>query len=94
MPDPLPAYAVVEILIHPDRLSELKAIPNLKVQVRPMYTDDPTVVRMYALADQGAQQAALALGATVTVVKSAADYARQIESAYRSLGKDPNAETR
>ena len=88
MPDPAPAHAVVEILLHPDKLAELESIPNLEVQVRPMYTDDPAVIRIFGLADAAAQQAAKALGATVRVVKSAQDYAAQRKSAFGPQGGD------
>jgi hypothetical protein len=77
--------AVVEILCDSAKLGELIAIPHLTVEVRPMRTDDPAVVRISALADAEAQEAARALGCTVTVVKSAADYRAQVEDAYRGL---------
>jgi len=84
---PEPAYAVVDILCDPVRLAELGAIPNLVIEVRPVRTKDPAVVRVAALADAAAQDAARALGCTVTVVKSAEDYRAQIEDAYRNLDK-------
>lgn len=82
---PEPAYAVVEVLCDPAQLGELSAIPNFEIEVRPMKTDDPAVVRISALADAEAQQAARALGCTVTVVKSAEDYRAQVEAAYAGL---------
>ncbi|WP_027155701.1 hypothetical protein [Mesorhizobium sp. WSM2561] len=88
---PEPDYAVVELLCDPAELEALAAIPNLEIEVRPIRTSDPALVRISALADEGAQAAALALGCTVTIVKSAADYRRQIEDAYRDLGKDPTS---
>jgi len=84
-----PAYAIVELLCDPALLGAVKAIPNLRIEVRPEYTADPAVIRVYAYADAVAQAAAQALGCTVTVVKSAEDYRLQIEGAYRGLGEDP-----
>jgi alkanesulfonate monooxygenase SsuD/methylene tetrahydromethanopterin reductase-like flavin-dependent oxidoreductase (luciferase family) len=83
-----PAYAVVEMLCNPALLAQLEAIPNLKIEVRPIRTPDPALIRIGALADDAAQAAARNLGCVVTVVKSADDYRRQIEEAYRDLGKD------
>jgi hypothetical protein len=80
-------YAVVEVLCPADQLTALGAIPNLVLEKRPIRTDDPTVVRIYAKADDAAQAAARALGATVTVLKTAEELRAQIEEAYRDLGK-------
>ncbi len=89
MPNAEPAYAVVEMLCDPALLAQLKAISNLEIQVRPIRTPDPSVIRISALADDAAQTAARALGCTVTVVKSAEAYRKQIEEAYRGLGEEP-----
>ncbi len=88
MPNAEPAYAVVELLCDTAKLAQLRAIPNLMIQVRPMRTPDPAVARIGVLADEGAQEAARALGCTVRVVKSAEDYRRQIEDAFRNIGPD------
>jgi hypothetical protein len=85
---PGPAYALVDILCDPAKLGQLAAIPNLVIDVRPIRTKDPAVVRVSVRADAAAQAAAQALGCTVTVVKSAEEYRAQIEDAYRDLGKD------
>jgi hypothetical protein len=85
---PEPAYAIVEMLCNPVKLKELKAIPNLRIEVRPEYTADPAVIRIIAFADAAAQDAAHALGCTVTVRISAEDYRKQVEETYRSIGKD------
>jgi hypothetical protein len=85
---PEPAYAVVDILCDPAQLRDLEAIPNLRVEVRPEYTEDPAIILVHAFADAGAQAAAQAMGCTVTVIKSAEDYQAQIEAAYRAVGED------
>lgn len=93
MPTSDPEYAVVEMLCDASRLGELKAIPTLQIEVRPLRTDDPARIRIYGLADEAAQAAAAALGCTVTVVKSAEDHRAQIEEVYRTIGKKPDAES-
>lgn len=85
---PEPDYAIVEILCDPAKLHHLGDIPNLLIDVRPVKTQDPAVVRISARADAPAQAAARALGCTVTVVKSAEDFREQIADAYRGLGVD------
>ena len=85
---PEPAYAVVDILCDPDRLADLKAIPNLRVEVRPEFTDDPAIILVHAFADADAQAAAQAMGCTVTELQSAEDYQRQLDAAYESVGSD------
>lgn len=80
---PEPAYAVVEMLCESSRLAEIRAIPNLKIETRPIRTPDPATVQLNAIADAQAQEAARALGCTVRIVKSAEEYRRQIEDAYR-----------
>lgn len=85
---PEPAYAVIDILCDPAKLKSIEAIPNLRVEVRPEYTNDPGTILVHAFADAGAQAAVAAMGCTVTVVKSAADYRKQIEAAYRGLGEE------
>jgi hypothetical protein len=84
-----PAYAVVDILCNPAQLKDIEAVPNLRVEFRPEYTDDPEIILVHAFADEAAQAAVAAMGCTVTVIKSAEDYQRQIEDAYRGLGDDP-----
>ena len=74
-----PDYAVVEILASPLTVRDLVAIPNLLIEVRPMFTDDPDVVLVSALADADAQAAAQALGCTVTVEVTAAEYRAQVD---------------
>ena len=74
-----PDYAVVEILASPLTVRDLVAIPNLLIEVRPMFTDDPDVVLVSALADADAQAAAQALGCTVTVEVTAAEYRAQLD---------------
>ena len=93
---PEPAYAIIDILCDPAQLKAIEAIPNLRVEVRPEYTDDPAVILIHAFADAGAQAAVEAMGCTVRVLKSAEDYREQIEAAYRSLkeddgGSEPNS---
>ena len=83
-----PAYALVDILCHPAQLDQLAAIPNLVIDVRPIRTSDPAVVRVSGRADAAAQAAARALGCTVTVAKSAEDYRAELEENYRGLGTD------
>ena len=83
-----PAYAVVDILCDPAQLEAIKAIPNLKVPVRPEFTADPAVILVHAYADAGAQAAAAAMGCTVTVLKTAEQYQRQIDAAYESIIDD------
>jgi hypothetical protein len=90
---PEPAYAVVDILCDRDRLGDLKAIPNLQVKVRPEYTADPSTVLVHAFADAAAQAAAQAMGCTVTVLKSAEDYQRQVEAAFESIGGENDGGT-
>ena len=87
---PAPAYAIVEMLCDPAKLKELSAIPNLRIEVRPEYTADPAVIRIIALADAAAQDAARVLGCTVTVHKTPEQYRAQVEKAYRNIGKDPD----
>ena len=70
------------MLCDPAKLAELKQIPNLEIQVRPIRTPDPNVVRLAVLADDAAQTAARALGCTVKIVKSAEAYRKQIEDLY------------
>jgi hypothetical protein len=89
---PEPAYAVVELLCDPSKLAEILAIPNLQLETRPIRTPDPSVVKLNALADENAQNAARALGCTVSVVKSAEDYRRQVESAFKNLGEPPSSQ--
>jgi len=84
-----PDYAVVQILCSPAQYVELQDIPNVLVLVRPLYTDDPDVIEVAALADEDAQQAVLALGCQVTVEVSPADYSAQIDEAYEGLSDDP-----
>lgn len=84
---PEPAYAVVEMLCDPAKLAEIQAIPHLQIETRPIRTPDPAVVKLNALADDTAQEAARALGCTVRVVKSAEDYRRQIEANFGSREK-------
>jgi hypothetical protein len=74
--------AIVSILCSPEQYPHLKEIPNLTVQVRPMYTGDPDVVEVTALADDSAQHAAIALGCRVTVVVTADDYRKRVEALY------------
>lgn len=83
-----PDYAVVEILASPLQVRDLVAIPNLLIEVRPMFTDDPDVVLVSALADEDAQAAVQALGCTVTVEMTPADYKAQIDAAYEGLDED------
>jgi len=85
---PEPAYAVVEIVCDPAKLAQLRAIPNLEIDTRPIRTDDPSIVRVGARADAAAQAAVQALGCTVTIVKSAEAYRAELEENYRELGKD------
>lgn len=82
-----PEYAIVEVLCRTDALESLCAIPNLVLEKRPIRTNDPQTVQIYAKADAAAQAAARALGATVTVLKTAEELRAQIEEAYRDLGK-------
>ena len=77
-----PDYAVVEILASPLQVRRLVTIPNLLIEVRPMFTDDPDVVLVSALADEEAQAAAKALGCTVTVEVTPAEYKAQIDAAH------------
>jgi hypothetical protein len=84
-----PDYAVVQILCSPAQLAELQDIPNVEVLVRPLYTDDPDVIEVAALADEDAQQAVLALGCQLTVEVSPTDYRAQIDEAYEGLSDDP-----
>ena len=83
-----PAYALVDIFCDPAALTDLEAVPNLRIEVRPEFTDDPGVILVHAFADEDAQAAARALGCTVTVVTSAEDYQEQLEAAYRSVGNE------
>lgn len=85
---PEPAYALVEMFCDPAKLKELKAIPNLKLQMRPEYTTDPAVISIVALADAAAQDAARALGCTVTVHKSPEQYREDVEETYRNIGRN------
>ena len=87
---PQPAYALVDILCDPAKLGQIEAIPNLRVEVRPEYTADPAIILVHAFADGAAQAAVAAMGCTVTVVKSAEAYQKQIEAAYQGLGDDPD----
>jgi uncharacterized lipoprotein YmbA len=84
-----PDYAVVQILCSHAQLLELQEIANLEVMVRPLYTEDPDVIEVAALADEDAQQAVLALGCQLTVEQSATDYAAQVDAAYEGLSDDP-----
>lgn len=84
-----PDYAVVQILCSHAQFVELKDVANLEVLVRPLYTDDPDVIAVSALADEDAQQAVLALGCQLSVKVSAADYTAQIDAAYEGLSDDP-----
>lgn len=84
-----PDYAVVQILCSPAQYVELQDIANVVVQVRPLYTDDPDVIEVSALADEDAQQAVLALGCQLTVEVSATDYRAQVDDAYVGLSEDP-----
>jgi hypothetical protein len=83
-----PDYAVVEIVASPLQVRDLVAIPNLLIEVRPMFTDDPDVVLVSALADEDAQAAARALGCTVTVEVTPAEYKAQVGAAYEGLDTD------
>jgi hypothetical protein len=83
-----PDYAVVEIVASPLQVRDLVAIPNLLIEVRPMFTDDPDVVLVSALADEDAQAAARALGCTVTVEVTPAEYKAQVDAAYEGLDTD------
>lgn len=83
-----PAYAIVKIRCDPAKLKAVEGIPNLRIEVRPEYTDDPAVILVHAFADAGAQAAARAMGCTVTVMKTAEEYKAQLEAAYRSIGED------
>jgi hypothetical protein len=80
-----PAYAVVDIRCDPAQLKDIEAIPNLRVEFRPEYTDDPGIILVHAFADAGAQAAVEAMGCTVTIMKSAEDLQQQIEDAYRAI---------
>lgn len=82
---PEPDYAVVEIQCTRAQVRELAGIPNLEIEVRPLFTEDPDVVLVSALADEAAQQAVAALGCTVTVVLSASAYRAQVDDAYEGL---------
>jgi hypothetical protein len=84
-----PDYAVVQILCSHAQFVELQDVPNLEVLVRPLYTEDPDVIEVSALADEDAQQAVLALGCHLTVEVSPTDYSAQIDAAYEGLSDDP-----
>jgi hypothetical protein len=84
-----PDYAVVQILCSHAQFVELQEIANLVVMVRPVYTEDPDVIEVAALADEDAQQAVLALGCQLSVKVSATDYSAQIDAAYEGLSDDP-----
>jgi hypothetical protein len=83
-----PAYAVVDVRCPPSRLADLEAIPNFVVATRPELTENPDEIVVHALADEDAQAAAAALGVTVTVAKTAAEYQAQIDAAYASIRPD------
>lgn len=88
MPDP--EYAVVQIDLDQARLGELRSIPNLKVTDRPEWITYPTALRVSALADAGAQDAARALGFTVTVVLSPEVYQAHIDDVFRARSDEPS----
>lgn len=83
-----PAYAIVRIRCDPAKLNAIESIPNLRIEVRPEYTDDPGIILIHAFADAGAQAAVRAMGCTLTVVKTAEEYQAQLDAAYEGLGND------
>ena len=88
MPEPL-VSAVVEIRCDASQLDNLRAIPNLIFQRRPVPTADPNVKIIHALADAAAQDQAKALGCDVTVIKNAQDYNEQIRNVYENISDKP-----
>jgi hypothetical protein len=83
-----PAFAVVQILCDPAQLEDIEAVPNLRIPSRPEYTDDPNVILVHAMADEGAQAAVTAMGCTVTVIMSAEDYDKHLDDVYAAIGRE------
>jgi len=86
---PSDGQAIVELTCPVDQLRALQQIAGIELQTRGLRTDDPNFVQFGALADEAGQAAAAALGCTVTIIKSAEDYSRQIDNAYQSLKESP-----
>ena len=82
-----PEYAIVDILCSPDQLDDLAAIPNLVIQAPPLYTDDPDVIQVHAIADAAAQEAAQDLGTTVDVLQSADEYAANLSDVFLAINE-------
>jgi hypothetical protein len=81
----------LEISCHQDRYAEVQGIADLEILMRPLRGEDPTIVTFPALAAAAAQDAVRALGCTITVVKTAAQYQEHLARAYSRDDEPPDA---
>lgn len=86
MPATEPDYAVVLMRCDASKEAEVGALPTVKIQMSGT-GGEPGAVEIRALADAAGQAAAAALGCTVTVLQSPADYRARIEANRQALGR-------
>jgi hypothetical protein len=87
---PSDGQAIVELICPVDQIEAIQAVPTVEIQKGPIVHDDPDFVKFFVLADEDGQSDAEAVGCTVTIVKSADDYALQIANAYESIEQPPD----
>ena len=80
----------IEIACRPSAYAEVKGIAGLEILMRPLRTEDPTVITFPALGAAAAQDAARALGCTITIVKTAAEYQEHLALAYSRDDEPPD----
>lgn len=87
---PSDGQAIVELICPVDQIEAVQELATVEIQKGPIVHDDPDFVQFYALADEDGQSEVELVGCTVTIVKSAEDYALQIANAYESIEQPPD----
>lgn len=79
----------IEVRANPEVFAQIDGLDGVRVVMRPAYTDDPNVVVFYALATPAGQDAARALGASITVLETSAARADRVADLFADRPEPP-----